>query len=54
MLNQVLVTLLYLPISVLLYYNMAVLEEKDLAVAFGQEYKAYRNKVKKRIIPLIL
>lgn len=54
LLNHSLITLLYLPISVLLYYRMAALEEKDLAAAFGSEYRKYQEKVRKKIIPFFL
>lgn len=53
-LNQSLVTLIYIPISIILYFFMTVIEEKDLCNKFGKEYIEYKQKVKKRIIPFIL
>lgn len=54
LLNQSLITLAYIPVSIILYFFMTVIEEKDLVKTFGQEYTEYKYKVKKRIIPFIL
>ena|SRR3972149_6194162 len=47
-------SLVYFPLSVLLYYVMTIFEEKDLIKMYGEDYKSYRKVVKKRIIPFIL
>jgi protein-S-isoprenylcysteine O-methyltransferase Ste14 len=48
------VPLLYLPISITLYFYMTLLEEKDLIHFYGDEYREYKMKTKKRFIPFIL
>ncbi len=47
-------TILYLPISILLYYLMTHFEEKDLVRMYGEDYLTYRKVVTKRIIPFVL
>lgn len=48
------ISLLYFPISVLLYFIMTVYEEKSLIREYGQEYMDYQKQVRKRIIPFVL
>lgn len=48
------VSLLYFPVSVILYYIMTVYEEKSLIEEYGQEYIEYQQCVRKRIIPFVL
>jgi len=52
--NQALLPLIYLPLSILLYYMMATIEEKDLVNMFGDQYVEFRKKTKGKVIPLIL
>ncbi len=52
--NQSLVTLIYLPFSIIFYLIMAMIEEKDLINTFGQEYIEYKENVRKRVIPFII
>ncbi len=47
-------SLSYLPFSVLLYYLMTVYEERDLIKMYGEDYLSYRKAVKRRIIPFAL
>lgn len=47
-------SLLYFPLSVLLYWIMTYFEERDLIRMFGEEYILYKQKVKSRIIPFVL
>ena len=54
LLNQSLITLIYIPISILLYLLMAIIEEHDLKDLFGNDYIEYKKKVKKRIIPFLM
>lgn len=54
LLNQALVPLFYLPVSITLYYIMASIEEKDLVKMFGKEYIDFQTKTKFKIIPFIL
>ena len=53
LLNQSLVSLLYLPLSILLYFAMATMEEKDLVNMFGSQYIEFRKKTRGKVIPLI-
>jgi len=46
--------LLYLPLSIYLYYLMTVYEENGLEAEYGTEYLEYKRKVRKRIIPFVL
>jgi protein-S-isoprenylcysteine O-methyltransferase Ste14 len=48
------ISLLYFPVSILLYYIMTVAEEKGLVKEYGEHYREYQKKVRKRIIPFIL
>jgi protein-S-isoprenylcysteine O-methyltransferase Ste14 len=48
------VALCYVPVSIGLYFAMAVHEEKSLKAEYGLEYDEYQRRVKKRIIPYIL
>lgn len=48
------ISLIYLPLSILLYYIMTIYEEKDLIKMYGTDYLSYRKAVTKRIIPFIL
>jgi len=41
--NQALMSLIYLPFSIILYYLMASIEEKDLVNFFGNQYIEYRR-----------
>ncbi len=52
--NQSLITLIYIPISVLLYFLMALIEEKELILHFSDEYSKYQQKVKYKLIPYIV
>lgn len=54
LLNFSVLSFLYFPISILLYWIMTYFEEKDLKRMFGEEYILYKQKVKSRIIPFIL
>jgi protein-S-isoprenylcysteine O-methyltransferase Ste14 len=54
LLNQSLISLIYLPISVFLYFSMAAIEERDLEDMFGSAYVEYKEKVKKSIISFVL
>jgi protein-S-isoprenylcysteine O-methyltransferase Ste14 len=54
LLSEALVSLVYFPVSAGLYYLMTVHEEKVLIAEYGREYLAYRQKVRKRILPYIL
>ena len=54
LLNQSIITAIYLPISIFLYYLMVIFEEKDLVRIFGSQYMEYSQIVKHRIIPYIL
>ena len=54
LLNQSLISLLFIPISITLYYIMASIEEKDLINTFGADYTAYQKIAQKKIIPYIL
>lgn len=47
-------SLLYFPVSILLYWLMTYFEEKDLIRMFGEEYDLYKQKVKSRIIPFVI
>lgn len=47
-------SLAYLPFSVLLYYLMTVHEERDLIKMYGEDYLSYRKAVRRRIIPFAL
>lgn len=48
------ISLLYLPVSIALYFIMTVHEEKSLVHEYGQEYLDYRSDVPKRIIPFVM
>jgi protein-S-isoprenylcysteine O-methyltransferase Ste14 len=48
------VALYYVPVSIGLYFAMAVHEEKSLKAEYGREYAEYQKRVKKRIIPYVL
>lgn len=52
--NLSVLSVLYFPVSILLYWLMTYFEEKDLIRMFGEEYILYKQKVKSRIIPFIL
>ncbi len=52
--NQALIPLVYLPVSICLYYLMATLEEKDLVHMFGREYIEFQKKTRGKVIPFIL
>lgn len=52
--NQALLPIIYLPLSILLYYMMATIEEKDLVNMFGDRYLEFSKKTKGKVIPLIL
>lgn len=54
LLNQALVPLFYFPLSIILYYIMATIEENDLIQIFGQQYIDFRSKTKGKIIPYLL
>jgi protein-S-isoprenylcysteine O-methyltransferase Ste14 len=47
-------SLLYFPLSILLYWIMTYFEERDLIRMFGEEYILYKQKVKSRIIPFVI
>ncbi len=51
--NQALISLIYLPLSIILYYVMSTIEEKDLVNLFGNQYVEFRSKTKGKVIPLI-
>ncbi len=51
--NHSLISLLYIPLSVILYYIMASIEEKDLVITYGNEYLEYRKTVGNKIIPFV-
>jgi|GEM_PF-1199615 len=51
---QPVIPALYIPVSIMLYFCMAVSEEKDLIISYGDEYLSYKMKVRKRIIPFVL
>lgn len=53
LINQALISLIYLPFSILLYYIMATIEEKDLINIFGNRYIDYRMKTKGKVLPFI-
>jgi len=52
--NFSLLSLLYFPVSIFLYWAMTYFEEKDLTRKFGEEYIHYKQNVKSRIIPYIM
>jgi|BioPla2DNA2_1021312.scaffolds.fasta_scaffold26445_3 protein-S-isoprenylcysteine O-methyltransferase Ste14 len=54
LINQALVSLIYLPFSIILYYIMATIEEKDLVNMFGKQYSEFKLKTKGKVIPYIL
>lgn len=54
LLMNAMVSLLYLPVSVCLYYLMTVYEEMGLKEAYPDEYPVYQRKVRARIIPWVL
>jgi protein-S-isoprenylcysteine O-methyltransferase Ste14 len=51
LLNQSTIPLIYLPFSIVLYYIMATIEEKDLIIVFGDQYLEFRSKTKGKVIP---
>jgi len=51
--NQALISLVYLPFSIILYYLMASIEEKDLVNMFGSQYLAFRRITRGKVIPFI-
>lgn len=51
--NQALLSLIYLPFSIVLYYLMATMEEKDLVNMFGNQYLEFKSRTKGKVIPLI-
>ncbi|MBI5934388.1 MAG: isoprenylcysteine carboxylmethyltransferase family protein [Chloroflexi bacterium] len=51
--TRALISLIYLPVSILLYYLMASLEEKDLVNVFGNQYIRFREKTRGKVIPFI-
>jgi protein-S-isoprenylcysteine O-methyltransferase Ste14 len=52
--NCSMISAFYIIISIILYYLMTIIEEKDLEELFGTEYCDYQKKTTKRIIPFIL
>jgi len=52
--NQALISLIYLPFSIILYYIMATIEEKDLVNMFGDQYSKFKLKTRGKVIPYIL
>lgn len=52
--NLSMVSTFYILISIILYYSMTIIEEKDLIKIFGNQYVDYKKVVKKRIIPFII
>jgi protein-S-isoprenylcysteine O-methyltransferase Ste14 len=52
--NSSLLSFLYFPVSIFLYWLMTFFEEKDLIRMFGEEYIRYKQKVKYRILPFLL
>lgn len=51
--NRALVSLVYWPFSIILYYLMASIEEKDLINLFGDQYLEFRTKTRGKVIPFI-
>lgn len=51
--NQALISLIYLPFSIILYHRMASMEEKDLVNIFGDQYIEFRKKTRGKVIPFI-
>jgi len=51
---QALVSILYWPIAVFLYLLMASMEERRLVIEYGEEYIAYKSRVKARLIPFLV
>ena len=51
--NQAIISLIYLPLSIILYYLMASIEEKDLINLFGNQYLEFRKKTRGKVIPFI-
>ncbi len=51
--NQALISLIYFPFSIILYYLMASIEEKDLVNMFGSQYLAFRKITRGKVIPFI-
>ena len=51
--NQALISLIYLPVSIILYYLMASIEEKDLVNLFGDQYLEFREKTRGKVIPFV-
>lgn len=54
LINQSLIPAIYLPFSIILYYIMATIEEKDLIEIFGDEYKNFKLKTRGKVLPIIL
>lgn len=54
LINQALLSLIYLPLSITLCYLMATMEEKDLVNKFGNQYLEFKSKIKGKVIPFIL
>lgn len=52
--TNALLSLLYFPISIALYFLMTIYEEKSLISEYGQEYVVYQKTVRKKIIPYVL
>jgi protein-S-isoprenylcysteine O-methyltransferase Ste14 len=52
--NQSLISSIYILISIILYFIMTIIEEKDLQEIFGDEYLEYKKITKTRIIPFII
>jgi protein-S-isoprenylcysteine O-methyltransferase Ste14 len=52
--NRSLISLLYLPFSLVLYYAMATIEEKDLIKYFGSKYVEFMKSTKWKIIPYVI
>jgi protein-S-isoprenylcysteine O-methyltransferase Ste14 len=47
------ISILYFPISVVLYYSMAAIEEVDLRSTFGKEYEEYMLQTHSRVLPFL-